>query len=804
MKRRAAARYGSRLTLVATSVLLAVSMCGLRPAGAALRTSGPVVSRHGTGSARRASVIATRPHGSGEFSCSTPTIFLAEGSPTQLYSSKTTAGVTTFSKIGTTHGWSYNAMGYDTSDNLLYAISTHASSNKYAPGHLLEINDTGTVVDEGAISGDSYLVKHGEVTGAFDTPKDLWVVSPSEQADDIDVSSTKIAKHLKPSKSFAPADWAEDAGYLWGMAQVGSIVQIFRFDTATGDVSTFPAPSGVRTHSSFGGAWTYGNGNLGFNANSTGAIYQISVAKASSSAPSFSLVSTGTGPRAGAQDDAASCSPYSTDLSLSETGKSSAAVGAPVSWTLTVKNNGPGNSSGYVLNDPVPSSVTDVTTTSPGCKISANQVTCTEGTLDKGATASFVVKGDAPAPATTCATNTATVIANEYDPKPANNSATLKTCSTTASPSLVSETPQPATGTSGESFADKVTLSGGYDPTGLLTYDLWSPSETTCSGTPESSGTATVDGNRAYTSPEVPLTTPGTYWWTVSYAGDPNNASVDATACADGVFTVGKASPSLGDETPTPSSGYTGASYTDEVTLSGGSSPTGTITYDLWGPSQSSCTGTPQDFVTTDVSGDGEYTSPTVVIASAGTYWWTATYGGDPENAGSGPTGCSDGVFTVSTPPPGACTINWVGPDSGGSWGTASNWSPDRTPDSTDVVCIGTATTTFTGPVVYDGSNGTSNTSILQLKSYATLDLTTGDLLITDTSTSTAEESFTAGLDFPGGTLGSGATTPASVTVTTDFDWTGGTFEAPTDIATQPVLTVDAAATSTITGAGGP
>lgn len=69
---------------------------------------------------------------------------------------------------------------------------------------------------------------------------------------------------------------------------------------------------------------------------------------------------------------------------------------------------------------------------------------------------------------------------------------------------------------------------------------------------------------------------------------------------------------------------------------------------------------------------------------------------------------------------------------------------------------------------------------------------------MTDTNAAPAQESFTAGLDFTGGTLGDTDTTPANLTITTAFDWTGGSLSAPGSLSPEPTLTVDSGATSTV------
>jgi hypothetical protein len=65
--------------------------------------------------------------------------------------------------------------------------------------------------------------------------------------------------------------------------------------------------------------------------------------------------------------------------------------------------------------------------------------------------------------------------------------------------------------------------------------------------------------------------------------------------------------------------------------LSGGSSPTGRITFSLYSASDSTCS-TVLDKVAVAVSGDGSYVSPPVTPQSAGSYQWVASYSGDKNN----------------------------------------------------------------------------------------------------------------------------------------------------------------------------
>jgi len=80
--------------------------------------------------------------------------------------------------------------------------------------------------------------------------------------------------------------------------------------------------------------------------------------------------------------------------------------------------------------------------------------------------------------------------------------------------------------------------------------------------------------------------------------------------------------------------------------LGGGANPTGTITWDLFGPGDTSCT-TPIFSSTVAVNGNGSYNSEPFTTAQAGTYRWRARYSGDVNNNPAGPTACNDPAATV-------------------------------------------------------------------------------------------------------------------------------------------------------------
>ena len=196
-------------------------------------------------------------------------------------------------------------------------------------------------------------------------------------------------------------------------------------------------------------------------------------------------------------------------------------------------------------------------------------------------------------------------------------------------------------------LSDEATLTGGFDPSGSITFKLYS--DATCTTQVGTTQTVTVTGDGTYTSPSIPATSTGTYHWVDTYTGDPNNNSFGPTDCgATGENTlVSPASPSL-STTASPAATVP-SDLTDTATLTGGFNPTGTISFTLY--SDASCTTQVGTTQTVPVSNDGMFTSPSIHVIAAGTYYWVDTYSGDTNNNGFGPTACgATGESTVVSP----------------------------------------------------------------------------------------------------------------------------------------------------------
>src|SRR2546423_6254867 len=92
---------------------------------------------------------------------------------------------------------------------------------------------------------------------------------------------------------------------------------------------------------------------------------------------------------------------------------------------------------------------------------------------------------------------------------------------------------------------------------------------------------------------------------------------------------------------PTPAPATTPAGSNDSARLAGGSSPTGSVTFKLFGPADSNCGGAPFFSQRVDLAIAAAATSGGPVASAAGTYHWTASYDGDNGNNAVA-SGCSD------------------------------------------------------------------------------------------------------------------------------------------------------------------
>jgi hypothetical protein len=274
----------------------------------------------------------------------------------------------------------------------------------------------------------------------------------------------------------------------------------------------------------------------------------------------------------------------------------------------------------------------------------------------------------------------------------------------------------------GSSIADQATVTGGFNPTGTVTFNLYANPNGT--GTPLFTDANEPLVGGVATSAGYTATAAGTDYWVATYNGDSNNSAVTSgtalepvtiTAASPAINTVAGAAVVLGD----------GTSLSDTATLSGGYNPTGTITFSLYNPSN---TIVYTDVVT--VTGNGIYSSTSgtstgsAIPTLAGTYLWKAVYAsGNLNNQGASDNGTNenelvkpangslsgyvyidingDDTFTAGDTGLGGVTLTLTGTDALGHTVTLTTVSSSTGAYSFTGLLAGTYTVTETHPAGY-------------------------------------------------------------------------------------------------------
>ncbi|WP_338484898.1 hypothetical protein VM636_15725 [Streptomyces sp. SCSIO 75703] len=454
----------------------------------------------------------------GPFDPADPTVFVGQEIPTRLYKAVTGAsGSVTFHPEGAASPLTYNAIGYNTADNYLYGVGGTTGSG-IPPASVIRIGQGGVVTRVG-----TETVPGGANWGGFASDGNLYVGGAGNAtAHRINPVNGKVLATIALSAPPTANDLTFADGYFWGGTNDGRIVRADLLGAgATKAVTYFTAP--FLPPAPYGAAWTFGNGNIGVSDNVTGKVTQFRITNPGAANPTFTLVSTSPGPASGNNDGAASPG-LPTDFSIVKTGPEQFKPGSTVTYTLKVKNNGPGNSSGYTVTDTVPAPLTNVRTTTAGCSVSGNAVTCVGGRTLAGTENTVTVTADSPAGMTGCVTNTGAVLANEQDPGAGDNQSSVTSCA--VEPALtVKKTAAPGTV---NAVGQKLTYSFLLTNTGNV--DLADPgvTETAFSGT----GTPpAIDCPAGPLAVGASLTCTGTY--TVTQA-DLDAGSVENTATGHG------------------------------------------------------------------------------------------------------------------------------------------------------------------------------------------------------------------------------------------------------------------------------
>jgi hypothetical protein len=161
--------------------------------------------------------------------------------------------------------------------------------------------------------------------------------------------------------------------------------------------------------------------------------------------------------------------------------------------------------------------------------------------------------------------------------------------------------------------------------------------------TPQTSGL--VGGDQLPPSVTCSATNPhtnvGTY--DITCTGPAASGNYTFSYVGPATLTVQKATPTVG----TTPSGTTklGGFASDTATMSNTLVASGTVTFQLYGPNDPTCT-TPLNTLTQPVVTNVAHSGNVQVVSGPGTYRWVATYNGDSNN-NKNVSGCNDEQFTV-------------------------------------------------------------------------------------------------------------------------------------------------------------
>ena len=221
----------------------------------------------------------------------------------------------------------------------------------------------------------------------------------------------------------------------------------------------------------------------------------------------------------------------------------------------------------------------------------------------------------------------------------------------------------------GQSISDSATLAGATsDAGGSITFKAYGPNDADCSGTAAFTSSAqAVSGNGTYGPVSFTPSAAGTYRWIASYTGDGKNLAATGKCNDDGENdTVLKVNPTIA--TQASASVEVGGQISDTATVSGGTNPTGTVTFNLYGPDDATC-GNAAIFTSANrpLNG-GTATSAAFTTTQAGTYRWRATYNGDANNnAVTGACNAANENVVVTKKSPSIATSLVGGGESGAS-----------------------------------------------------------------------------------------------------------------------------------------
>ncbi|MCT7375141.1 DUF6923 family protein [Chelativorans salis] len=381
-------------------------------------------------------------------SCS-PSMYLAQNVPTQLFRFETASNPFVVNNVGDPSENQYNGIAMNPIDNYIYGLEINTT-----PPQLARVGSDGRVQVLGPISG----FPNGSVTGEFGPDGTFYSVTAGRLYT-VDVTTrTATSVALTGAATHGP-DLAWHNGLLYSVTGTGLLVTI---NPGSGFVDTVGATT--LPQNAFGGMFGASNGVFG--SNNVGGFYRFDLDTGRGT-----LISDLQG---SGQNDGAKCVTtaltFPADVAIDkDDGSETYTAGEDVVYTIVVSNNGPFGVAGTMVNDPLPDGITDAEWTC-GSPVNGGFCTVPSGTgaiadvpvdLPAGGSVTFTLTMSVPADFEGDLVNTATVTnpPDVPDPDPSNSEDTdTNTVPViTKRKELVSE--------SGE-------LDGAAEPGETLTYEI--------------------------------------------------------------------------------------------------------------------------------------------------------------------------------------------------------------------------------------------------------------------------------------------------------------------------------------------
>jgi hypothetical protein len=180
----------------------------------------------------------------------------------------------------------------------------------------------------------------------------------------------------------------------------------------------------------------------------------------------------------------------------------------------------------------------------------------------------------------------------------------------------------------GTSFQDTATLQGGYSPGGTITFRIYGPVAAGCAK-PAFVDTVAVAGNGTVSSDPFVAQRPGRYSFVAGYSGDSaNKAATEPCDSTGQVVEVQKRAPKVKPRALLKER----RRISIRARLSGGVSPSGTITFRLYRPGDKRCGHKPAFSGGVTVTSNGNFSLAQYLAPKSGIYRLSVGYSGDQRN----------------------------------------------------------------------------------------------------------------------------------------------------------------------------